>query len=204
VGAAAAGDETRARLILAATRLMAQHGIEGVNLKQIHRAAETRNRSAIAYHFGDRDGLVQAIGAEHRAVIDRDRSRMLDRLERNGQVSIPTLADALVLPLAKRLADPDGRAYIIVLAEAATRMGTQALTNPDRPHIDGVMRVRDHLHALLTGPHPNRRRRIGRVILITPVLLADIARDLNRDHLTLTASRRRVAEVTSLISRALS
>ncbi len=56
--ASAQGDRTREKLIAAAERLMANHGIDGVDLREIHAAAGQRNRSAIAYHFGDREGLV--------------------------------------------------------------------------------------------------------------------------------------------------
>src|SRR5262245_35061234 len=68
------GDQTRAALIAAAERLMSQHGIDGVELKTIMREAGARNRSAIDYHFGNREGLVHAIGAKHRPPINAARN----------------------------------------------------------------------------------------------------------------------------------
>lgn len=45
----------------AAERLMGRYGIEGVSLRQITIAAKMGNNSAIAYHFGDRYGLLLAV-----------------------------------------------------------------------------------------------------------------------------------------------
>src|SRR5262245_54342483 len=64
------GDETRAALIEAAERLMAERGVYAVDLKEIMTVAGARNRSAVQYHFGGREGLVRAIGAKHRSPIN--------------------------------------------------------------------------------------------------------------------------------------
>src|ERR687892_231101 len=45
---------TAERLIAAAESLFATHGIDGVSLREINRAAGARNASALQYHFGDR------------------------------------------------------------------------------------------------------------------------------------------------------
>ena len=57
-------DTTRERLIVAAERLFAEHGFDGVTLKQITAEAGQRNASALQYHFGSRVDLVRAIVAE--------------------------------------------------------------------------------------------------------------------------------------------
>jgi AcrR family transcriptional regulator len=49
------------RLVLAAERLFALHGVEGVSLRQIGAEAGFANNSAVHYHFGSKDGLVEAI-----------------------------------------------------------------------------------------------------------------------------------------------
>jgi AcrR family transcriptional regulator len=48
-------------IVLAAERLMAAHGLEGVSLRQIGAASGNGNNSAVIYHFGTKDQLVQAI-----------------------------------------------------------------------------------------------------------------------------------------------
>jgi AcrR family transcriptional regulator len=52
---------TKEVILLAAERLFAQHGISGVSMRQIGAAAGTSNNSAVQYHFGSKDGLVEAI-----------------------------------------------------------------------------------------------------------------------------------------------
>jgi AcrR family transcriptional regulator len=48
-------------LVLAAERLIAVHGLAGVSLRQIGAASGNGNNSAVIYHFGTKDHLVQAI-----------------------------------------------------------------------------------------------------------------------------------------------
>lgn len=197
------GDRTRAQLIRAAARLMAEHGIEGVELNRIQREAGQRNRSAIAYHFVDRDGLVRAIGVHHRVPVNKARNRLLDRLERGGTVTIPSLVDIVVRPLAVSLDEREGRDYLIVLGEAASRLGTAGLYRAERTHTDSLLRTYQHLDSLLAGGPARRRRVIGQAVLVIPVLLADLAREVNRGALTEQQARSRVRDITAFVSNAL-
>jgi len=52
---------TQEQIVRAAERLFARHGIEGVSLRQIGAAAGNGNNSAVQYHFGSKDQLIQAI-----------------------------------------------------------------------------------------------------------------------------------------------
>ena len=49
------------QLVLTAERLFAQHGLDGVALRQIAVTAGSANKSAVQYHFGSKDALVRAI-----------------------------------------------------------------------------------------------------------------------------------------------
>jgi AcrR family transcriptional regulator len=49
------------RLVVAAERLFAQHGIDGVSLRQIAAEAGSANNSAVHYHFGSKAALIAAI-----------------------------------------------------------------------------------------------------------------------------------------------
>ncbi len=53
------------RLVVTAERLFAEHGIDGVSLRQIAAEAGCGNNSAVHYHFGSKQGLITAI-FEHR------------------------------------------------------------------------------------------------------------------------------------------
>src|SRR6516225_8182566 len=66
-------------LILAAERLFAERGIEGVALRQVNQAANQKNMSAAHYHFGSRDGLVNAVLVYRLPELDRRRGELLQR-----------------------------------------------------------------------------------------------------------------------------
>ena len=48
---------TRAWIVAAAERLFADIGIDATSLAEINKAAGQRNRSAVQYHFGDKEGV---------------------------------------------------------------------------------------------------------------------------------------------------
>jgi AcrR family transcriptional regulator len=58
---AAAPSPSALRLVVAAERLFAQRGIDGVSLRQIAAEAGSANNSAVHYHFGSKQGLIVAI-----------------------------------------------------------------------------------------------------------------------------------------------
>jgi AcrR family transcriptional regulator len=54
-------DSTKRHIVLTAERLFAEHGINGVALRQIGLSAGSANKSAVHYHFGSKVELVQSI-----------------------------------------------------------------------------------------------------------------------------------------------
>ena len=64
------GSATRERLVDAAEHVFASLGIEDANLREINRAAGQSNNSALHYHFGSREALLQAVVRRHRDAID--------------------------------------------------------------------------------------------------------------------------------------
>jgi AcrR family transcriptional regulator len=73
---AAAPSASALRLVVAAERLFAQHGIDGVSLRQIATEAGSGNNSAVHYHFGSKQGLIAAI-FRHRLPQLLDERRLL-------------------------------------------------------------------------------------------------------------------------------
>ncbi|MEU6775190.1 TetR family transcriptional regulator [Streptomyces sp. NPDC046759] len=116
-----AGD-TRATLIRAAEQLFAAKGVDGASLNEIKRAAGQRNAMALQYHFGDRTGLLRAVLDKHLPAVDARREVLLQQYEDSGAEDLRSLAAALVLPAAAKLADPDGgREFLQVVAELLNR-----------------------------------------------------------------------------------
>lgn len=56
-----ASDRAQQTLLDSAEELFAQHGIDAVSNRRITEHAGTANHSAIAYHFGGREGLLEAL-----------------------------------------------------------------------------------------------------------------------------------------------
>jgi AcrR family transcriptional regulator len=98
--------ETRNKLIKAAENLFASRGIDAVSLSDINREAEQKNRNAVLYHFGDKASLINAVLDKHTAGIEIRRQQLLDEA---GKIpSLRQVVEALVLPVADKLEDPDG------------------------------------------------------------------------------------------------
>ena len=69
------------RLIDAGERFVAQHGVEGISLRQINLAAGSKNSSAVQYHFGDSTGLIRAIVAKRVPEYELRRAHLLAALD---------------------------------------------------------------------------------------------------------------------------
>jgi AcrR family transcriptional regulator len=147
---------TRDALIRAAEQLMAAHGIEGVELREINRLAGQRNSSAVHYHFTDREGLIAAIRDKHRPAITADRQRRLDELADGPDVSINDLVRALVEPMSAPLATASGRDFLIIAAESAGRIGSHALLTSDLPYNAGLARINQLLLDRIAGTADRR------------------------------------------------
>jgi AcrR family transcriptional regulator len=79
-------DDTPARLVAAAERLIADGGEEATSLRAVTRAAMS-NVAAAHYHFGGRDGLLRAVLDRHLAGRQARRLKLLDRaVGQHGEV----------------------------------------------------------------------------------------------------------------------
>ena len=91
--------EAQERLILAAEELIAEHGVD-VSLRDIAIAAGQRNNSAVHYHFGSRDGLLQAVLDRRQAAMEAQRlARLAEHEVRGDGDDVRELLDMLVRPL---------------------------------------------------------------------------------------------------------
>jgi AcrR family transcriptional regulator len=104
----------RVALVLAAERLFAERGLDGVSLRQINEAAGQRNASAAHYHFGSREGVVRAVFEHRMAAVDARRRAVIESLHREGRMSdVRALIAAWIRPLAAELVPrPEGNHYV--------------------------------------------------------------------------------------------
>jgi len=95
---------TALQLLLAAERLFAEHGLDGISLRQISIEAGSSNNSAIRYHFGTKDDLLRAIFAYRLG--DLMQRRALLRARSNPD-DLRAQLEAHVLPLIELAESPD-------------------------------------------------------------------------------------------------
>ncbi|MFN8052986.1 MAG: TetR family transcriptional regulator [Acidimicrobiales bacterium] len=117
---------TQAVLISTAEQLFSDRGIEGVSLSEINRAAGQRNKSALHYHFGSRDGLLKALLEKHRTQLDAERSKLLAGYG-DAELTLHDAVSVMVRPLAERVDDREngGVHYIRIMAQLSA--------NPQHP-----------------------------------------------------------------------
>ena len=109
----------RTRLLDTAEELLDRHGIDGVSVRTVTKAAGHRNSSAVNYHFGNREQLVAAVLQRRQVIVEERRSALLDELEGAGTLDARAAVDAAVRPLADMLDCPEGRCYLRLLHQAA-------------------------------------------------------------------------------------
>lgn len=135
-----AATSRRDALILKAQELFAQKGIDSVSLNEINKAAGQKNTSAMHYHFGSKQRLIDAIIYEHYASIDEDINRRLDDFDAlpAEQQTVRALTEATLLPFAKQLDSPRGVNYLILVSQVFLKSSDMVL----KGHPDGVDKAR--------------------------------------------------------------
>jgi AcrR family transcriptional regulator len=95
-------DDTPARLVAAATQLIADGGEEATSLRAVSRAARS-NAAAVHYHFGGRDELLAAVVAGLLEPVQVRRLELLEALPPRAPVT--AVVEALVRPDLELLAE---------------------------------------------------------------------------------------------------
>lgn len=110
--------QTRHALIDAATRAFAEDGVQVASLVEITRQAGQRNRGAVHYHFGGRDGLLVAVLDEHTAFLAARQGELMAAARASGPDDLDAVIEAIVRP-AVELAETGwrGRCYLAIVAE---------------------------------------------------------------------------------------
>lgn len=113
---------TRLKLVLAAERLLAKRGFSNISQRQILAAAEQKNASAMSYHFGSMEGLVQAVIELRMNDVNIRRLKILDEIDAGKRSrSIQSLTYAGISPLLVEL-EPraGGNFYLRLLSQLLT------------------------------------------------------------------------------------
>lgn len=95
------------RILRAAEVLIAERGL-GASLQDVASTAGLRNKSAVHYYFGSRDGLIAAAVNARLSTMETVRMQMLANAEaREQRDDVRTLIAMLVLPMVQIVDSPD-------------------------------------------------------------------------------------------------
>lgn len=169
-------DATRVALIEAAESLFAQAGVEGVSTRQIGAAIGSSNTNVVAYHFGSKEALIEAVYRHRLPDIDRRRRELLDQADAEGTSGrFAELVRIFALPLYEQV-DANGRhsfARFIAGLERSGMISARALLVSEFPETERLM---GRMAALLPDdigrlvPH---RLRLAFGLLVTALQVID-------------------------------
>jgi AcrR family transcriptional regulator len=119
---AAATPSVRDRILEVAERLFAEYGMSGVGLRAISSEAKV-NLASIAYHFGSKDGLLEALFSQRAAPIAEERLRLLAQCsEKTDRPKLEDILEAFLRPALVLGVQPQfgGPAFVKLRARLAT------------------------------------------------------------------------------------
>ncbi|MFJ5231166.1 TetR/AcrR family transcriptional regulator [Kitasatospora sp. NPDC088391] len=188
---------TRERLIRAAERRFAADGVHGAQLREVVREAGQANPSAVQYHFGSREGLLEAVMAERQQRTERALAARLPEPE--GQ-PLDELLAALVDAEATELATERGRACLRISTQVSHRSGIRE--RQPHPGLAGTLywRLILALEPPLgrVAPEPVRLERIDLALTLVGAALAERARQLTAGEPTLTGDEAYLADLVAV------
>jgi AcrR family transcriptional regulator len=165
-------------LLLTAERLYAERGLDGVSMREIAREAEQKNNSALHYHFGSKEALLDAIIRLRMQEVDAVRNDYLDECEAQGRTDLRAAVEALVRPLAQGLvASRPNHYYNRFLAAAQIHPDIDLTAHASEEAQRGFRRIYAKLEGALPQLPPAvlRQRYLTSIALIT-FSLADFER----------------------------
>src|ERR1700712_4367565 len=190
---------TRSRLLRAGERRFARDGVTGARMSDVVRDAGQANDAAVGYHFGSRQGLLEAIVAKHVAAMDGNRELPPRSAGTRG------LVEAILRPTAELLATEDGRDFLRIMEQLADWSG-MASGRPAPPLRDTM--IGSQLEALTrrlgdrTGM-PLARERVALMVIFLTGALAARARAVESGARQRTAHARFVDHLIDVLTGAL-
>ena len=166
----AAKSASGSRIVLAAERLFALHGIDGVSLRQISAEAGSSNNSAVHYHFGSKEGLIAAIFHHRLPQLISERRLLTARCDPDD---LRSRFEAQFLPVLNLAEAPDNH-YVSFVEQVQRRAMASGSRRPRLPELpdegqkshDEFRRDLDRLLAHLDEPLRAMRISAGEVLCL--------------------------------------
>jgi AcrR family transcriptional regulator len=147
----------RREIKLAARRLFAKQGIDGVTLRQIVEASGQKNNGSVSYYFGTKEALVRELVLEGAILIDNQRNMLLDEIEADGgPTTVAQIVEVLVYPsvgLAAKMGGGDDNyiSFVFMLMLNHRELFMAAL---GKRWNSGYMRCLNHLRRVMSHLSP--------------------------------------------------
>ena len=168
---------TKQRLLRAAEKLFATNGIGRTSTRAILREAGQRNESALQYHFGGRDGLIEALYAARGKQVNVERLTMLDEVREAGNVDVRQLCEIALMPpvrIARR--QPDFVLFLKVVGQLAFLPYEKLKADQTRYELDSIAKLGRQIRGHLDLPGPLVERRLELIHRMATLSLSQRAR----------------------------
>lgn len=161
---------TKEQIVRVAERLFGERGLDGVSLRQIGAAAGSGNNSAVQYHFGSKDQLIQAI-FEYRLPDLHARRRLL--IAERHPCDLRTWVECFVLPTLEQ-AEQESSHYCTFVAMLAHHGRLDVFERLPDEYKPSTRALHEQLAALVPHlPEPLRMHRVMQTIAFGVYAAAD-------------------------------
>jgi len=164
--------DRREMLLRTAEALFASKGIDAVSLNEINKAAGQRNTSALHYHFGSKEKLIDAIIYQEFDGIVARMNEEFDKLEAAADFDSMALVRAIARPFIEMLDTPRGVNYLRIMVQLLDRNASM----PFFSQPESVEAVRDRAFVLserFFGSMPDSVKMI-RLILFSSLMFRSL------------------------------
>lgn len=168
------GDETKNRIKLAARRLFAERGIDGVSIREIVAAAGQRNVGSLHYYFRTKEALVRELIVDGAQLINEQRNILLDELDRQGgPQSLRDIIDILIMPAVGEGVQEEEETYFRFLIMLQLNHRKLLASTASKQWNSGYDRCVIHIKRLLAHVPPSiLKQRMFFVTVYMSVMLA--------------------------------
>jgi AcrR family transcriptional regulator len=137
---------TKEEIVLAAERLIATHGLDGVSLRQIGAASGNGNNSAVIYHFGTKEKLLEAIFAYR---LPRLRARRAFLIEERRPSDLRGWLECQIRAVLEQ-SDLEDSYYMSFVASLQLHDGAEGFKHLPAEFTDSALDFEAHLRSHLT------------------------------------------------------
>ncbi len=114
--------DSKLALVLAGETIFARDGIENASLREIASLAGQRNHNAVQYHFGSREGLMQAVFEYRMEQMEHRRALMLADARKDGAaLDTRKIVEIIFLPQLELIDAQGDHSYAAFLSEYLMR-----------------------------------------------------------------------------------